>query len=283
MKFHQSDSDVYVPRGDVPATQALARTTQLAIAAHQDDVEVMAYHGIAECFGRNDAWFSAVVVTNGSGSPRSGVYGTMSDAEMQCVRRDEQRKAAALGDYSVCIQLAHPSAVVKDPAAPAIVDDLVKILTVCRPEVLYVHNPADKHDTHVAVLLRTIAAVQSLPPAARPKQVIGCEVWRNLDWLMDSDKVQLDDSARPNLAAAVLGVFDSQISGGKRYDLAALGRRVANATFHSSHATDQGTAFTWGFDLTPAIQEPAVPLETLTLAAIDRLRTDVQQRLARFA
>jgi hypothetical protein len=57
--------------------------------------------------------------------------------------------------------------------------------------------------------------------------VLGCEVWRDLDWLLDSDKVALDSSAKPELAAALLKVFDSQISGGKRYDLATLGRRAA--------------------------------------------------------
>ena len=30
----------------------------------------MAYHGVAECFGRKDKWFTGVVVTNGAGSPR---------------------------------------------------------------------------------------------------------------------------------------------------------------------------------------------------------------------
>ena len=32
--------------------KAIARTTHLAIAAHQDDIEFMAYAPIAECFGK---------------------------------------------------------------------------------------------------------------------------------------------------------------------------------------------------------------------------------------
>ena len=58
----------------------------MCISAHQDDIEIMAYHGIAECFGRSDRWFTGVVVTNGAGSPRSGIYGEYTDAEMQKVR-----------------------------------------------------------------------------------------------------------------------------------------------------------------------------------------------------
>jgi len=60
-------------------------------------------------------------------------------------------------------------------------------------------------------------------------------VWRDLDWLVDSDKAPFDVSEHENLQAALLGVFDSQIAGGKRYDLASMGRRRANATYFESH------------------------------------------------
>ncbi len=84
--------------------------------------------------------------------------------------------------------------------------------------------------------------MRELPRGQRPKKVWGCEVWRNLDWLADDDKVLMDVSGHEHLAAALNGMFDSQIPGGKRYDLATLGRRRANATFLESHATDAGRA-----------------------------------------
>ncbi|MEI9866262.1 MAG: hypothetical protein WDN00_17245 [Limisphaerales bacterium] len=59
--------------------------------------------------------------------------------------------------------------------------------------------------------------------------MIGCEVWRNLDWLGDNEKFLMDVSGHDKLAARLNGVFASQIAGGKRYDLATLGRRSANA------------------------------------------------------
>ncbi len=34
--------------------QAFARTANLCIAAHEDDIEFMAYAPVAECYGRND-------------------------------------------------------------------------------------------------------------------------------------------------------------------------------------------------------------------------------------
>jgi len=270
-----------VPDGR-PVAAALARTTHLCLAAHQDDIEIMAYHGIAECHGARDRWFAGVVVTDGSGSPRAGKFARYTDEQMKAVRRAEQRRAARLGNYSAVIQLAHPSTVVKSARSPVVRGDLVAILRATRPHTVYLHNPADKHDTHVAVLLRSLEALRALPKAARPKQVYGCEVWRDLDWLVDTDKLLLDDSADPRLAARLVAVFQSQIAGGKRYDLAAAGRRLANATFHTSHAPDATTAITWAMDLTPLVRNDKLSLEKFTVAHVDRLRADIATRLKRF-
>jgi LmbE family N-acetylglucosaminyl deacetylase len=281
VKLSHPAADIYIPTGLSPA-KALARTTHLCLAAHQDDIEIMAYHGIAECFGRQDRGFTGVVVTDGAGSPRTGRFARYSDEEMKIVRRDEQRRAARLGKYSAAIQLAHPSKVVKDASAGVVRADLLAILKACRAEIVYLHNPADKHDTHVAVFLRCLEALRALPNSRRPKRVYGCEVWRNLDWLLDTDKVLLDDSPRPALAAKLIGAFQSQIAGGKRYDRAIAGRRMANATFHTSHATDRADAVTWAMDLTPLIEDDTLSVERFTLAHIDRLRADVKARIKLF-
>src|SRR5207237_8593611 len=108
MQFHKSTADFFVPDGTA-ADAAIARTTHLCISAHQDDIEIMAYHGVAECFGQKDKWFTGVVVTNGAGSPRSGIYGGYTDEQMQKVRLIEQRKAAYVGEYACQIQLGFPS------------------------------------------------------------------------------------------------------------------------------------------------------------------------------
>jgi len=281
MKFFSPAADVFVPDGR-PVDAALARTTHLCIAAHQDDIEIMAYPGIAECHGRKDRWFTGVVVTDGGGSPRAGRFAKFSDDRMQGVRRAEQRRAAKIGEYAAVIQLAHPSTRVKNARVAAVRDDLAAILRATRPHTVYLHNPADKHDTHVAVFRRSLEALRALPRAQRPKQVYGCEVWRDLDWLPDADKQVLDASANPKLAAKLVAVFRSQIAGGKRYDLATAGRRLANATFHSAHTTDRATALTWAMDLTPLVRDDQLSVEKYTLAYIDRLRTDVAARLKRF-
>jgi LmbE family N-acetylglucosaminyl deacetylase len=282
MKFSHPSADVFVPDAALTPEAALARTTHLCVAAHQDDIEIMAYHGIAECFGRADQWFSGVVVTNGAGSPRSGIYGSYTDAQMQEVRRQEQRKAALVGEYSIQLQLAHPSSAVKDRGNAAVQADLATIFATAQAEVVYLHQPADKHDTHVGVLAHSLAALRKLPAAQRPKRVLGCEVWRDLDWLVDTDKQVLDAGRFPNLAMALVGVFDSQITGGKRYDLATAGRRVAHATYHTSHATDQFQGITWAMDLTPLVTNPELSLAEYTLGYVERLKQDIAARLAKF-
>ncbi|MBK9990317.1 MAG: PIG-L family deacetylase [Verrucomicrobia bacterium] len=282
MKFTQAAADEYVPDG-LPPVVALAQVTHLCIAAHQDDIEIMAHAGIVDCLETSGKWFGGVVVTDGAGSPRTGPYAGYIDEKMKEVRRDEQRRAAKLGRYGIQIQLAHSSAAVKSVGASEMVrQDLTEILSGCKPEVVYLHNPADKHDTHIGVLLRSLEVLRALPKDRQPRLVLGCEVWRDLDWLLDADKVALDAGRRPELAAEMLKAFDSQIAGGKRYDLATAGRRLANATFHTSHATDRLAGITWAMDLTPLVKDATQSVREYMLGYIDRLKTDVAARLERF-
>jgi LmbE family N-acetylglucosaminyl deacetylase len=278
MKLPKSDADIFVPDGLEPEA-ALARTTHLCISAHQDDIEIMAYHGVAECFGLKDKWFTGVVVTNGAGSPRSGIYGEYTDEEMQKVRLIEQRKAAFVGDYGCQIQLGFTSSQVKDAHETQVTGNLAAILRIARPEVVYLHNLADKHDTHIGVALKAVSALRAVRGETRPKKVYGCEVWRDLDWLQDEDKQPLPVSARPNIAAALVGVFDSQVTGGKRYDLATAGRRLAHATYFASHGTDQESGLNFAMDLTPLVDDPTLSIADYVLGFVDRFRADVERRL----
>lgn len=281
MHLHLATAELFIPDGR-PEAEALTRTTHLAIAAHQDDIEIMAIDGILRCYRQPERWFTGVVVTNGSGSPRDDLYRDYTDEEMQVVRRREQKNAAVMGEYAAQFLLDYPSAAVKDPAADEPVADLVAILRATRPEVVYTHNLADKHDTHVSVALRALAALRRLAPEERPTAVYGCEVWRGLDWLLDEEKVAFDCSARESLQAALLGVFDSQICGGKRYDLATLGRRRANATYYASHATDIATGMVFAMDLTPLVADPTLEIGAYVQGYMERFAAEVQHRIQRF-
>ncbi|NUM56245.1 MAG: PIG-L family deacetylase [Candidatus Hydrogenedentes bacterium] len=278
MEFNMTSAQFFVPDG-LEAEAALARTTHMAVGAHQDDIEIMAYDGIVKCFQQTGKWYCGIVVTNGSGSPRDDVYKEYTDEQMREVRVIEQKKAAVVGEYGSQILLDYPSKAVKDGGDKRPVEDLAKILKLAKPEVVYTHNLTDKHETHIGVTLKVIEAIRSLPKKDRPKALYGCEVWRDLDWMVDSDKVAFDCSAHENLQMALLGVFDSQIAGGKRYDLATMGRRRAHATYHASHATDKTTGITFGMDLTPLITDDDMDVADFAQELIRRFATDVAVRI----
>jgi len=279
MNLKNASAQIFIPDG-LSTAQALNRVTHLGIGAHQDDLEFMAFHGILECFANDQKWFAGITCTNGAGSARSGSYSKFTDKQMRQVRRVEQNNAAIVGQYAAMIHLDYPSSFIKSPTDPSLKDDLKAILELARPEVVYTHNPADKHDTHIGVVIAALQAMRELPEADRPKRVIGCEVWRNLDWMLDSEKVLMDVSGHDNLAAALNGVFDSQIAGGKRYDLATLGRRAANATFFESHATDQSNQLIFGMDLSPLVADSGLNIVEYVCGFIDRMKADVSQKLS---
>ena len=260
---------------------AFSRTTHLGIGAHQDDLEFMAFEGILACYDRDDRWFGGIIMTDGRSSSRKGPYAGWTDDQIAAERIKEQHAAARLGQYSCIAQLGYQSKEVRGADKTDAVDDLVALLEASRPEVVYLHNPADKHDTHVACFARCIEALRRLPPSARPAKVLGCEVWRALDWMVDTEKVAMPVSARPELAQALNEVFATQIVGGKRYDLAVLARRAANATFHDAHASDTESALQWAMDLTPLIQDDALDVTAFTLGFLERLQQDVAARLRR--
>ena len=280
LEFSQPGAEIFVP--DASAVDAaLARTTHLAIAAHADDIEFFAWHGISACYGHRDRWFTGVVVTDGAGSPRTGRYADYTEVQMVAARRAEQRAAAVIGEYSAVVQLAHPSAAIKGVGNPAPLAELTALLARMAPQIVYLHNPADKHDTHIACFLRSLAALRTLPPERRPARVYGCEVWRDLDWLVGADKVALSAGDRPHLQAALNGVFDTQIAGGKRYDLAVAGRRLANATFHDSHTVDAESGLTFAMDLTELVRNDALDPIEFTLGHVQRLADDIRSRFLR--
>ena len=281
MKLNQPNAQLYIPDG-APESAALARTTDLCVAAHQDDIEIMAYAPIVQCYGSNERWFTGVVLTDGGGAPRSGIYADYTNEDMMRVRAEEQKTAAGIGKYAAQFLLDYPSSAVKNPDNPALVGELRDIILACAPETVYTHNLADKHDTHVAVVLNVIRALRLIPPEKRPKKIVSMEVWRGLDWLRDEDKLPFDTGAHPNLAAALLGVYDSQIAGGKRYDLATVGRRTANATFFESHGVDETDSIAFGLDITELVEKDLDPAEFIN-GYIQSFRDEVNERIGKLS
>ena len=276
MKCFKDNAEVYLPQN-----RKGGKCTYMAIAAHQDDIEIMAADGILRAFDSKDECFAAVVTTDGAGSAREGIYADYTDEEMKEVRRIEQKKAAEIGAYGVLIGLNYTSGEIKSPTSRNAIEDYKLILREYKPKIVYTHNLCDKHDTHIGVVTKVIAAIRELREEERPEKVYGCEVWRDLDWLNDNEKVLFDVSSHKSLSMALLGVFDSQIAGGKRYDLATEGRRLANATYSSSHAVDTASQLAYAMDLTPLCKDSNISLTDYVSEAIDRFKSDVLTKITK--
>jgi LmbE family N-acetylglucosaminyl deacetylase len=278
LKLRNAGSEIYIPDNAV-LPGAVQRASYLGVAAHPDDLEIMAYHGILKCFASDSDCFFGTIATDGAGSPRAGFYKKFSDEEMKTVRKKEQKKAAFVGEYAGIAFLNYTSAEIKDGRNSGPRDDIKDLIALAQPKIVYTHNPADKHDTHVAVGLRTIQAIREVPAGRRPERIFGCEVWRDLDWMLDEDKVGLDVSEHQNLATSLVSVFDSQVAGGKGYDMATIGRRRAHATYYASHAVDVATSMIFAMDLTPLIKDPSLDIQEFVCRYINRFAADVSQRI----
>lgn len=261
-----------------PSTRKNKTIKYLCFAAHQDDVEIMAFDGILKGYLSKVYSFAAVVTTDGGGSARTGEYKDYTDDMMKKVRIDEQKQASEIGKYEALYLLNYSSKEVKDPNTTSLVDDYVEILKEIKPQVVYTHNLLDKHDTHVAVAIKVIKALRKLPKELRPKVVYGCEVWRDLDWVNPEMKIEFNVTKKPKLAKDILNVFKSQIAGGKRYDLATTGRRLANATYAQSHSVDNAKRISVAIDLTPLIADPNLSLKQYVLSYIDGFKNTVNSQ-----
>jgi LmbE family N-acetylglucosaminyl deacetylase len=269
MKLSRPDASVFVPDGK-PWAQAFRRVTHLGIGAHPDDLEIMAFHGILK--GRR---FGGITCTDGAGSPRAGKFVRYTETRMCEVRRREQDRAARLGRYGVMVQLRHPSR-----SLGALENDLFLLIQQMKPDVIYTHNLADKHATHLAVALATIGAIRRLPRGARPRRVYGCEVWRDLDWLDDGEKVSLDIGKDEKPQRKLLAAFRSQLTG-KRYDEAVLGRARANATFANPRESDHVKRVWLAMDLSPLTRNPKLKIAAFVDQRLSAFRRDVIKRLPR--
>src|SRR4030067_1929213 len=142
LKLRKTGNEIFVPDGS-PVPGAITRTSHLGVAAHPDDVKIMAYHGILKCFSSEKDCFFGVIATDGAGSPRDGFYKRYTAEEMKTVRKKEQKKAALVGEYAGGALLHYSSSEVKDAKDGRPRDDIKELVILARPKVIYTHNPPD--------------------------------------------------------------------------------------------------------------------------------------------
>ncbi len=217
---------------------AKARTRYLAIVAHPDDLEFMCFDGIGRGF--SDKSFAGIVLSGGGGSARSGRFANVSNQEMIQIRQKEQMEAAKTGNYSFVDFWNLESAELKNPVEQKkLLQKMQDLLVSLNLERLYIHNPFDRHVTHVASSLLVLNALRLLPQAKRPKLCLGGELWRSLDWILPKYRIIEDVSSRFELQKTLLEMFPSQTESGKSYVEAMLGRRRSNAVLIESHSVDK--------------------------------------------
>ena len=101
--------------------------------------------------------------------------------------------------------------------------------------------------------------------------------------MVDDDKVLFDVGAQEALTTALIGAYESQIAGGKRYDLATAGRRLANATFSESREVDAASAVIHAMDLLSLVEDPGLDPGTYVSGHIERVSREISDRIARLS
>ena len=262
--FHESD---------IP----ISETSHLAVGAHPDDLEIMASHGITQCYNKSEQQFSGVVVTDGAGSVKSENLGEAESIVE--IRQQEQLAAAKLGQYLGMWQLAMSSTQVKTHNAQ-VVDALKKIINESSPKYIYSHNPADKHLTHVGVFYNLLQALRELE--YQPEQWYGCEVWRNLDWINDENKIPLPIECDDQFVLDLVGCHKSQSVDGKKFHAATLGRMKANASFFEASQNNLADKVWFAIDLKPLLQKPYMSVEQFLDNHIAAFKNEVCENLHKF-
>jgi LmbE family N-acetylglucosaminyl deacetylase len=282
MNLKNKDAEIYVPDG-VSVDEAVKRANRLVIAAHQDDIELMAFHGVLEALKDGGNKLFGVVATTGSISIHGDDHVFHSVSDIRQTRIQEQKEAADLGKYSAIAFLSYSSHEVKDCHISQPTKDLIALIDEIRPHSVYLHNPFDRHDTHVALCLRSIDALREAAKRGwKPEHVYGCEVWRGLDWLVHCDQIALAVHDPDSLSERLVGKFKSQLTGTKHYDLAARGRRIANATYHEATNMSPTHEIIFAVDLLPLIEDPCISIHDFVKHIVDRFESDILNRIDRY-
>lgn len=263
---------VYFPD---PSQSRPEYTTDLCIAAHPDDMELMAYPAISDCYDRQDRFFTGMVLTNGAGCGKGDLLEGLIGEEIAEIRKKEQYEAADIGKYLAVCVLPYYSEQLRR-LEPEIVEKISDWIKICKPDRVYIHNFADKHETHVAAALAAWQALKGLSEEERPNRVYSMEVWRSLDWLRDENKTVFGLSGDTALERGLIQVFKSQIAGNKRYDTGVIGRRRANAVFLSGYQKDSCDGACYALDVTDWVFSGKSPLEMLEMH-LNSFKADVME------
>lgn len=231
----------------IPKTAKGAQITHICVAAHKDDGEMLALHGIKNCY--EDGGFGLIVLTDGGNCPKAGKYSDLSYEDMVEIRTEEQKRAATFGKYEKVYFFDLPSQTLEERK-----DEIAKEITNIidsNPNIEYVysHSIFDRHKTHINACKLTIEGVRQSKNKKNIKNFFGVELWRDLDWIEEKDLSFLDVSGSCAFAMQLLSYFESQ-NQSKMYNRGFCGRLASNATFSNSHSNSECTEVMRAVDMT---------------------------------
>ncbi len=270
--------DFCSPQGlDLP--KALSRSQVIAVGAHPDDLEFMCLSAIERARqGTEEEGFFGLIVSNGLGSPRGDGLQDYSDEQFTELRRQEQREAAKLSGFCGVLQLNYPSSKVKDSSDDQLRTELKLIWMASPVRSVFTHSPFDRHATHRATCMHVLSTLKTLPKTRRPRLVIGCEVWRSLDWVPEKYKRFLPVKSTEPQMRSLFSIYQSQISGAKNYVDAVIGRKRCNATFREAHSRDAYEFCEVGIDLT-SIVSGKTSLQGYAEKVLSDFRTEIRREI----
>ena len=172
MELFNKNAEIYVPDG-VINEKALRRTTHMAIGAHQDDIEIMAYDGILKCL-----WPKRPLVFCRDCNKWRKEAAVMANISIQAIPKCRQfepknkKKRQIMVNMVALFFLNYSSSDIKNPKNRNFIEDIKQLIIMAKPEVIYTHNLADKHDTHVSTAVKVIQALRELDKSLLPEKNI---------------------------------------------------------------------------------------------------------------
>ena len=259
----------------------LTDTTDLSCTAHQDDAEIE--NGIQILQAQRDPKknFLNIIATDGASSKSrlnradadaEGSKGKPFELQELPERRWREQRDASSASKTPSIQLGYPSNAVNGLMGDGKKAEVVHILSGLFDSMpnlkdVFLHNPLDKHDTHLGVLACSVAAFRSMDSKDLPDNIVGMEGWGGLAGMPHGELVKFVTENKQDLEEIKgwISLYTSQLDLQLRaYDKVTIALYEAHAGFVTDpHSLGVIEGMAIGVKLTDYIKNPDMQLEDM--------------------
>lgn len=242
----------------------------LCIAAHQDDIEMIALHGISQCF------------RNGYRMANKNFHGaTLVKPEKDYERRiNEQEVAAVVGRYETIKNFEFDDLLEVRSRHDVVIVAVSRLVLKTRPRFIYTHSPFDIHGAHVGAMFCVVEAIKRAMRNSdwRPEKVYGVELWGSLDWLPEKFKETLILENCKRLSEDLLSSFESQNTD-RDYTGGFFARTKSNGVFSFLKNGERSTPRTFAIDLMPLCK--GMRIEDFIHVVVEESKNNIIGRITR--